>query len=65
MGYYASYTGVCIKCPAELNCLRCEQNLRLFNNSFRKNLRAFYKYFVEGTNPNHFYNDYNLIFEKE
>ncbi|CAD8145255.1 unnamed protein product [Paramecium pentaurelia] len=64
-GYYASYTGVCIKCPVELNCFRCEQNLRLFNHNFRKNLRAFYKYFVEETNPNHFYNDYNEIFEKE
>ncbi|CAD8064550.1 unnamed protein product [Paramecium sonneborni] len=65
IGYYSSYTGVCIKCPPELNCLMCEQNLKLFNNNYRNQIRAFYKYFVEGFKSNHFYNDYNQIFVQE
>ncbi|CAK68860.1 unnamed protein product (macronuclear) [Paramecium tetraurelia] len=64
-GYYASYTGVCIKCPTELNCFRCTQNLKQYNDNFRKDLRAFYKFFVEESNQNHFYNDYNQKFQKE
>ncbi|CAD8146159.1 unnamed protein product [Paramecium octaurelia] len=64
-GYYSSYTGVCIKCPAELNCFRCQQILIQFNDNFRKELRAFYKFFVEESNQSHFYNDYNQKFQKE
>ncbi|CAD8111451.1 unnamed protein product [Paramecium primaurelia] len=69
-GYYAEQlSGQCIQCPIELNCIQCYQQNSISKDYWKKDVRAFYRKYIEVTNTHQYIlnaisqniNDYELI----
>ncbi|CAK68311.1 unnamed protein product (macronuclear) [Paramecium tetraurelia] len=69
-GYYAEQaSGQCIQCPYELNCIQCYQQHSISKDHWKKDVRAFYRRYIEITNTHQFtlnaqsqnVNDYEFV----
>ncbi|CAD8213634.1 unnamed protein product [Paramecium octaurelia] len=69
-GYYAEQvSGQCIQCPFDLNCIQCYQQNSILQDHWKKDVRAFYRKYIELTTAHYFtlnaqsqnVNDYELV----